>query len=772
MKTTRLPPIVPALALFALLATCVLHLALFATPTAQVLRADDATAAQTLYRLGELEAGGDRPFRWSAAGWRLALYGLDRRAPVLVQIDLSAARPAEVPAPQLRVHGDQTQFSFSVDRPWRTYQFLAAPTAPRDGPRQILFSSDVFTPTGETNARALGVAVAVARIQSLPVAPGLEPRALFFLLLALLIVLATRKLGVRLALAAGSIVMLLAALLLWGAAARLGYWVPDAWGLLALGYLVLGLLALEPRLLPPVAALRTGDALITRRVWLLSLAAVFGLALLLRVTGLESLPPALWRDEARHGLFALQIWQDPSYRPVYEPAVDLPAGILYLIAPFVGLLGPDLVALRLPVALAGALAPLALVFALEPLLGRRRALLGGLLMAFAMWALYQSRWAMPPMLDLLCTCGALGAALRATQAGSLRTAALWSLAAGAVAGLALYTYHTGRLTPLLVALVAFPLRRDRRFGVIAGSAALALVLVALPLIQYAVTSPELFNRRVGRVNVTRAATLAPQPPLLRVQENVLTYAQMWHVRGDSNARHFAPDRPMLDVVSGAGFAVGVLLALWGARERRLVIWLALGLVPAVFSGDAPHAMRAIGALAPTCALVAVGLGALPGGRSGRAALVIGLAIALGLNVTTYWRAASNPADVVRKFDYDETVIARALRAAVRDGLPVDLYLWENTADKDVTRFLTADVRDQIGRFDGARLNPAPTRTALLLIPGDVTPAKYAAALAALGPGAAVVREGPIRLDTFKRLWIVLGAGPDAVRVAGELRIEN
>jgi hypothetical protein len=202
-----------------------------------------------------------------------------------------------------------------------------------------------------------------------------------------------------------------------------------------------------------------------------------------------------------------------------------------------------------------------------------------------------------------------------------------------------------------------------------------------------------------------------------------------------------------------------------------LLWLALGLVPAVFSGDAPHAMRAIGALAPTCALVAVGLGALPGRRGALAAATV-VVLAGGWSATTYVAAASDARNAVRKFDYDETVIARALRAAVQDDIAADVYYWENTADKDVTRFLTADVRDRIGRFDGARLMPAPTRTVLLIIPGDVMPAKYDAALAALGPGGTLVREGPARADNGKPLWMVLGAGQGAQAAAEELKIED
>ena len=48
------------------------------------------------------------------------------------------------------------------------------------------------------------------------------------------------------------------------------------------------------------------------------------LALALRMWDLGGLPFGLWRDEARHGLVALRILDDPDYRPettCLEPAV-------------------------------------------------------------------------------------------------------------------------------------------------------------------------------------------------------------------------------------------------------------------------------------------------------------------------------------------------------------------------------------------------------------------------------------------------------------------
>ena len=82
---------------------------------------------------------------------------------------------------------------------------------------------------------------------------------------------------------------------------------------------------------------------LSRRIVALALSAITLLALALRLAGLDALPLGMWRDEARHGLLALRILNDPSYRPVYVPNVaDIPALLFYLAAVPIQLFGASL----------------------------------------------------------------------------------------------------------------------------------------------------------------------------------------------------------------------------------------------------------------------------------------------------------------------------------------------------------------------------------------------------------------------------------------------
>jgi 4-amino-4-deoxy-L-arabinose transferase-like glycosyltransferase len=824
---------VNASALLRLLAPLALALALLAIPAvalrlapATLARAADAADAERFFhRLDRLEQNAERTFRWSLGRWSLGLYGLERSAPIALRLQLSATRPAEEPEATLNVQGNGAAGTFSVAREWRTYHLLAEPATGDAGVRSISFDGSVFVPAGERGDRALGVAVHAMQARLLSGGLNIEPRALFLTTLALLAGLSVYVAGMRTAPAA--VIALLAACSLAGgtmiAPAILGYWLPNLWffallwgaallviairqrgitlpagrrPLIAAGVALIGAMALWlgapawiglPLLIggalaaaAPTAPVATRDEAVGRREVLL-LGGITLAALVLRLGLINELPPALWRDEARHGIFALLIWQTDWYRPVYEPAVDLPALILYLIAPLAGIFGPDLWTLRGGVAFVGALAPAALWLALRPLFGMRVALLGAALLAASLWAIYMSRWAMPPILDVTCTLAAIGLALRALRLDApIPRAALYGTLAGACAGLALYTYHTGRLAPLVVLFIAAVAyagaRRPARSQAVAlGAGILALLLVATPLIGYALGNTELFSRRVDRVGVLRTTTGAPTPPAALLQQNVLRYTLMWHVEGDYNARHYAPYRPMLDPASGALFAVGLGAALLQSERRRLLLllgWLALGLAPGVLSGDAPHAMRSIGALAPAITLAALGLDRLltqAGGR--RAALAAALGIALVWNPAVYFSATTDERAVFDKFDADETYIGRAARIAIRTADPVApyrIYLYEATAVKNVTTFLTSDV--MVGVFDGAQFSPPPGERALLLLPGEATAEEEARALELLGAGARLLRTGPLRPDIDAPIYRVYGVGPEAEAEAARLRL--
>ena len=817
-------------------------LAARAAPGSFELAADDALAGRALYGIGPLEASPAGAFRWSGESWGVALFGFVRPGPVLLTLEASAARPDGTPEAELRLDdGSLAPPRFTVAREWRRYQVLLEPTAVTDEYQVISFASSTFAPGSSADGRALGVAVRRVRADQLPLddAPPLPARALFLAGVVLLAALALRRAVGWRPIAIGGAVLALAAplaLLQVYAAPALGYWLPNTWRLLALAAVALASLAASdwlaararviaqagaaltlgcglglaatlalwlgapPALGLPVllagaalasAALRhvptpAGAALawpagrIPSQVWLLAGATLAALAL--RLYRLNSLPIAVWRDEVYHGLLAQRIWRDPTFRPVYVADVDLPALLFYLQSPFVGLFGGDLWTLRVAPALAGALTPLAAWFALRPILGARPALIAAWGMALAAWGLYMSRWGFPVIFDPLLTLLAVGCVWRGLgpAAPPWRAAGLMALG-GLCAGLAVYTYHTGRAEPLAVAALALarlwrrPLR-PRLAPLAAGALAFGLALA--PLASYALTHPQEFNKRVNSVGIFGAPGQPAIPPLLPLEQNAARYALMWHVAGDQNPRHYAPGRPVLDPLAGLAALLGLGLA-WRSRRPAalaLLAWLAIGLLPGIFSDAAPHAMRSIGAFAPAAALAGLGLDALLGVAATRwrwlAPALAGVALAgvAAWNAQLYFRTTSDQQVMFNLFETTVTLLARGARAAATTATPsgahYQAYLWDtNTAGK-VAPFLIGDA--PVGHFDGQRLSPPPGPRALLLLAGDAPPDVVARAVQALGPGARLLRTGPTRPYTSYPIYAVYGAGPEAQWLADHL----
>jgi 4-amino-4-deoxy-L-arabinose transferase-like glycosyltransferase len=530
---------------------------------------------------------------------------------------------------------------------------------------------------------------------------------------------------------------------------------------------------------------------------LLLLAAIVGLALALRLFNLDGQPLGLWRDESRHGLQALRIWQDPSYRPIYVvEGADLPALIFYLMAPVVAMFGPEAWSARLVSALAGGLTPLALWWAARPLIGARGALAAAALIAWASWSLSLSRWAFPATLDHLLMLTAVGLMWRGLRIADLSRnlqSAICNLqlaGAGLCAGLAAYAYHTGRLAPLILAVLTVirlgpRWQAWRRAAPALASAAIVGLLVLSPLLRYIADDWAGYNRRVGAVSVFNSVDLDAHAPLALLLRNAERYTLMWHVQGEPNGRHHAPLAPMLDPITGALLLLGLGLALaqWRRPERlALLAWLPLAIVPGLLSSEAPHAMRSLGGLAPACILAGLALADLSQKVKGKRQnagqppsfyllpFAFCLVISLGFNSWLYFGSMARDPLVYGEFDVAQTMMARAAQAPLESADPAvratRVYLTSGAQKEDTVRFLT----------DGLALNTLAGpigplergESALIVLPADSPPEAVAAALRDLGPGAQEIAAGP-RYPTGAPVLRALGIGEGAARIMAGLQ---
>ena len=426
---------------------------------------------------------------------------------------------------------------------------------------------------------------------------------------------------------------------------------------------------------------------LSRHGELLALAAILALAAAARFYNLGAIPFGMWRDEARHGLEALRILTEPGYRPVYIPNISLPGLYPTLLAADFKLFGASLASLRGLTAGAGVLAIVALWVVARQLWGPHVALVAALLGAVGSWRVSIDRLAFDTAPTTLCTLAAFalfltGVAQVRRGGGGLVAFAL----SGVCGGLAIYNYYPGRFAlPVLAgaAIVLFVRERDgfaRRCwpGLILCIVVAALTLV--PLGQYAVEQPDNFFKRTEQVFVLSDQYLEGRTKLEAVEQNIMRHIGMFNWRGEPNARHHAPNWPMLDVVTALCFAVGLALVIIAALRFSfpalfMLGWLVALLAPSIVSVDAPSAVRAQDAAPAAYLLAAVGLVAiwerlrdLDAPRLVRRAAPIicgaALALAVAINLWIYFIRLPGDPRVLGKFQYvGETRVGLAIRAA-------------------------------------------------------------------------------------------------------------
>jgi 4-amino-4-deoxy-L-arabinose transferase-like glycosyltransferase len=237
-------------------------------------------------------------------------------------------------------------------------------------------------------------------------------------------------------------------------------------------------------------------------------------------------------------------------------------------------------------------------------LSREAALLAAALLAVSHWQVTLGRWGWDEVLVTALTVAAFAALLAGVQDG--RPSSLFL--AGVVTGLAQYAYVAARLSALaaiaFLALRAFQARGRQdlaRLGVFTAG----LVQAVLPIAVYWVTNPTTFAVREREISILPRVLAGDLQPLL---ENLRAYGLMLLVRGDANPLQNLPGLPMLDLVAGIMFVVGLVAALaaWRRAEWQMtLLWLSVGLLGGLLSHpeSAPNSYR-VGIVAPACMLLA------------------------------------------------------------------------------------------------------------------------------------------------------------------------
>jgi 4-amino-4-deoxy-L-arabinose transferase-like glycosyltransferase len=403
------------------------------------------------------------------------------------------------------------------------------------------------------------------------------------------------------------------------------------------------------------------------------LLAVLILAGFLRFYRLNEVPPGLHEDEAMDGNDAWEAWRSAHLRVFYPENHGREGLVINLQAIVLGLTGshaPGM--LRWPGALLGTLTVLGVYVLAREVAGPEVGLLAAFLLAISFWHINISRFGTRPVAApffLVWSLVLLWQAVRRWREGC-RIGWGMALACGVVYGLGFYTYTPYRLTPLLLLAVFVALKRDYQPRTVKNVGVIVLwtaCIVILPLLLFAWRHPVEFFQRFETMPVWRTTNSVGE-----LVSNTMRTAMMFLWAGDTNPLHNIPGRALLFWPVGILFVVGLGVAV--RRQRWLLAWIVIGLLPAIIANEGiPHAWRSILAAPPVFIVAAQG-GVWLWERARRfaslAVLQPAALVACGLLAVeayrSYFSVWANDPRVVERSDHELLGIAARLNSLPHD----------------------------------------------------------------------------------------------------------
>lgn len=357
----------------------------------------------------------------------------------------------------------------------------------------------------------------------------------------------------------------------------------------------------------------------------LALAAITLAAFVLRLWQLDSIPFVLSGDEASIGLSGVYVVEGEIRNPFSTGWYSVPTMNFFLLSLPLHLFGQTVFAIRLPAALLGAIT-IPLVFVLvRRLADERFALVTAALLAVYHYHIHFSRLAANMAFDPLFAVLVLYFLHRALE----RNARMDWIWAGAFCGLVFYFYAGARFVPLLAAAVLGysllsdgwgSLRRNWRGMLLMAG---AFLVVAAPMLQYAIRFPDDFNARVNQVGIIQSGWLARET---EITGKTVAEILLDQFRRAVLAFNYYPDRtvwyglrqPLLDPLFGVLFLLGLgfatLRAFIPPSNKSLFLmaawWWGAVLAGGFLTENPPSSMRLVTTAVPVCFLITLAISQL------------------------------------------------------------------------------------------------------------------------------------------------------------------
>lgn len=419
---------------------------------------------------------------------------------------------------------------------------------------------------------------------------------------------------------------------------------------------------------------RDGVIALTRRQELMILAAILLLAIFFRWFRFLEFPPGLWYDEAINGTDAISIIERDHLTVWRESNFGHSTIFFYLLIASFWVFDFTVLAMRVVPAVAGLAAVFAFYWLARWLTGPVPALVATALLACGRWAVTFSRisWeaSLMPLLEIM-------SVFFLVRALETKNKFYFFLAGGSLAA-GIYTYLAFRFIPIVmafilvyIAMTEWKLIRSNIAGLLLYAA--SFVVVLFPLAQFALQNQDQFLERTREINVFREIENEGSWEPLR--HNIRSSLGMMNVAGDKNGRHNLPGEPMLDVITGVLFVLGIAASIWGLRSWRkghIAGWYLLVLIPGALtiSVENPSAIRVIGAIPPIYLAVALTIAVMQRAfatvRYGAQAFAIAalalVGIAAGANYYTFFEVQARDQKVYEEFTPENTQVGEIVAA--------------------------------------------------------------------------------------------------------------
>jgi hypothetical protein len=341
-------------------------------------------------------------------------------------------------------------------------------------------------------------------------------------------------------------------------------------------------------------------------------------AIFLRFFKLGSVPPGLHPDEAANGLDIISMIEKGNLKVIYDTNGPREALFFYMQGIFVWLgqlthikaLFYTPLSLRIAPAIIGVLTVWGTYLFGKELKSKNVGLFAAAAMAASTWHVQFSRNGFRAIMAPFALVFMFYYFLKAYRNKKVSDFVM----TGVFFAVGFYTYLSFRMSPLIfIALIIYILVANRKFFVenlkpiLLMSGIFLLLMIPMFIHFYHVpadilgrSSTSIFNPELNGGSAVKT-----------LGTNIYKTMTMFNFHGDTNFRHNVAGLPMLDIVSGILFWIGLIICLFGILKIEnflLVMWFGAMSLPEVLTAEGiPHALRMVGTM--PVVFIWIGMGA-------------------------------------------------------------------------------------------------------------------------------------------------------------------